>query len=70
MRKIFMKMIKIVKMSVMGEIINVVVVKNIYHIRHYILILKQNMMVKHQKGQMLIKFKMEKVGGDQEKIFY
>ena len=57
------------KMNAMGEIINVVVVKNIYPIQLYILILKPNMMVRLLKEQMPIKFKMVKVGVDQGKIF-
>ena len=48
------------KMNVMKEIINVVVEKNTIHIQHYILILKQNMMVRHQRVLMLIKSRMEK----------
>ena len=57
------------KMNVMGEIINVDVVKNIYLILLFILILKQSMMAKLQKVQMQIKFKMEKEEEDLEKIF-
>jgi len=57
------------KMNAMGEIINVVVVKNIFHILRYILISKQNMTEKHLKVRMRIKFRMGKVEVDLEKIF-
>jgi len=57
------------KMNVMKEIINVVVEKNTIHIQHYILILKQNMMVRHQRVLMLIKSRMEKGGADPVKTF-
>ena len=56
-------------MNVMVEIIDVDVVKNIFHILHFIPILKQNMMEKLQKEQMLIKYRTEKVEVDLEKIF-
>ena len=58
-----------VKMNVMEEITNVDVEKNIYHILHYILILKLSMMAKHQKVQMLIKSRMGKGEADPVKIF-
>ena len=57
------------KMNVMKEIINVVAEKNNIHIQHYIHILKQNMMVRHQKVLMLIKSRMEKGEVDPVKIF-
>ena len=63
------KFFKEVKMNVMEEIINVDVEKNIYHIQLFILILKQSMMVKLQKVQMQIKFRMVKEEEDLEKIF-
>ena len=58
-----------VKMNAMEEIIDVAVGKNIFHILHFILILKQNMMEKLLKEQMQIKYKMEKEEVDLERIF-
>ena len=58
-----------VKMNAMVEIIDVDVVKNIFHILHFIPILKQNMTEKHLKVLMRIKFRMGKVEVDLEKIF-
>ena len=58
-----------VKMNVMEEITNVDVEKNIYHILHYIPILKLSMMAKHQKVQMLIKSRMGRGEVDPVKIF-
>ena len=56
-----------VKMIVQEEIMYVDVVKLIYHILHYTLILKQNIMEKLQKELMQIKFKVEEEEEDQEK---
>ena len=56
-----------VKMNVMVEIIDVAVVKNIFHILHFILILKQNMMEKLQKENALLKAKTEAIESERDK---
>ena len=54
----------------MEEIMYVDVEKHIYLIQHYTLILEPNIMEKHQKELMQIKFNQEKEEEDQEKIFF